>query len=628
MVKMGAKLFPVFAVAALVSAFLVVTLGGIVRVTGSGLGCPDWPTCYGQIIPPWDLAAWIEYIHRLSAATSSIFTVAMAITAFARYSDNRRELLLALTPIVLLIGQIVLGALNVIMELPPAITLMHTMVAMSFVGTLALVVGNTPWPARLSQGFRDALTGSPARAPSPGGGPASSARVVGTYRTATSLLALAAFLTVLAGSAVTRSGASLACDAFPLCGSAATSPTHEFLQWLQMLHRGAALVVTLVSIWVLSLTWRLPVPKWLAVVLRTWAIVITVLIGIQIALGVTNVLLLLPMWSRAGHLTNAAILFAIAMLLVGIVWRGTRGLPIESDVEASEAPPRGVWQTLMAYFWLMKPNIIVLLLVTTVAAMLAAGGRSLSSWLVLTTLIGGFLCAGGANAMNSYLDYDIDGQMRRTRWRPLPTGRLDRTSAFRFAVVVSVLSILVFYWFVNLISAVLAAVALFYYVVVYSAWLKRRSIHNIVIGGAAGAFPPVIGWTAVTGEIDFAAIAMFLIIFFWTPPHAWALTLLAKDDYQRVHVPMLPVVHGEAETRRQILLYSFLLVAVTLLPAGLRVFGLFYLAAAVVLGAIFLVYAINLYRAPSMERVRQVYKYSSLYLALFFAALVVDTNIG
>lgn len=281
-------------------------------------------------------------------------------------------------------------------------------------------------------------------------------------------------------------------------------------------------------------------------------------------------------------------------------------------------------QRALDYFVLTKPGINSLLLVTTLGGMLAARSGQLSFGLIFWTLIGGALCAAGAMTLNSFLDWDIDQVMTRTRRRPVPTGRVSRESAFIFGATLAVLSIVVFVVFVNLISAALATVALVYYVWFYSAYLKRTTYHNIVIGGAAGAFPPMIGWTAVTGVVDPAGLFLFLIVFFWTPPHAWALALLMKDDYFRANIPMLPVVFGETETYRQVLLYSMSMFAITLIPAGMHLFGTVYLVTAVVLGGIFLLYAARLVRRPSQKLVLRLYRYSTIYLALLFLGLVLD----
>ncbi len=281
-------------------------------------------------------------------------------------------------------------------------------------------------------------------------------------------------------------------------------------------------------------------------------------------------------------------------------------------------------QTLASYVNLMKPHVTVLLLGTTLAAM-AIAQQGMPAWpLVVATLVGGALAAGSANAINCYWDRDIDRIMSRTKNRTLPAGRVPPSHALKFGVTLGALSFVLLAIWVNLLSAALALAAILFYVLVYTIWLKRTSTQNIVIGGAAGAVPVLVGWAAVTGRIDLAAIWLFLIVFLWTPPHFWALALLLKKDYARAQVPMLPVVVGEHETKRQILLYTLLLLSATLVLFGMRAMGYFYLAAALALGGGLLFLAVRLLREQTLRYARTLFWYSNLYLALLFAAMVID----
>ena len=279
-----------------------------------------------------------------------------------------------------------------------------------------------------------------------------------------------------------------------------------------------------------------------------------------------------------------------------------------------------------AYFALTKPRIALLLLISTAAGMLAAGGGTVAWEMAVALLAGGYLCAGGAAALNCYLDRDLDSVMLRTRNRPIPSGQLSPRSVLVFSAVISILSIPLLLAVSPLIT-VLSMAAWFYYILVYSMYLKRRTTQNIVIGGAAGAFPPLIGWTAVTGSVDMSAIFLFLIVFFWTPPHAYALMMVVKEDYKKVSVPMLPVVRGDRETVRQILVYGIALLVVTILPAALGLFGILYLAVALPLGAILVALAIKLYRSVELTWAARLFRYSTLYLALLFVGLVLDRAI-
>lgn len=276
------------------------------------------------------------------------------------------------------------------------------------------------------------------------------------------------------------------------------------------------------------------------------------------------------------------------------------------------------------YIALTKPRIISLLLLTTVATMFAAdpSGPALST--ILWTMLGGYLAAGGAGAINHYLDRDRDARMARTRSRPLVAGRIEPWRGLVFGLALGALATVQLAITVNPLAALLALGGLFGYVCVYTIWLKPLTPQNIVIGGAAGAMPPLVGWAAATGGLAPEALYPFGIVFLWTPPHFWALSLMIKDDYARTGVPMLPVVKGEAATRRQILAYTAILVAFTLLPVATGFLGGLYLAAALALGAGFLYLAVRLLRSPSRESALRLYLSSLAYLALLFCAMAVD----
>jgi heme o synthase len=287
-------------------------------------------------------------------------------------------------------------------------------------------------------------------------------------------------------------------------------------------------------------------------------------------------------------------------------------------------------QLLSDYIELTKPRVQSLLLLTTIATMYVAGDPA--PLLVLFTCLGGYLSAGGAGAVNHWFDRDIDARMTRTAGRPVASGRVSPRAALCFGCTLAGLSLLELSLAVNPLAAGLSFAGFLGYVFLYTVWLKRRTPQNIVIGGAAGAVPPLVGWAAVTGTVSGTAVILFFIVFFWTPPHFWALSLLMKNDYAKVGVPMLPVVRGEAETRRQILLYSALLYAVTQLPFCAGRFGVIYLVSSVTLGLAFVAGALRLYRshgrAPlARASALQLYLFSLAYLALLFCAMVADTHL-
>ena len=292
-----------------------------------------------------------------------------------------------------------------------------------------------------------------------------------------------------------------------------------------------------------------------------------------------------------------------------------------TDATLVEARGRSLARDLVT---LTKPRIISLLLVTTIAPMFVAGRPSWS--LVLAVFVAGYLMAGGANAVNMYMDRDIDDRMARTRLRPIPSGRMQPREVLAFGVLLSTAATWIFAQTANVLTAALALAGFYFYVFVYTRWLKRSTPQNIVIGGAAGAFPPLVGWAAVTNRVDLLAIYLFLIVFYWTPPHFWALALLKQNDYGRAGVPMAPLVWGERETKRQMLWYTIVLLPLTLLPYAFGGLGVVYLVCAALLGAQFLAEVVRVVRATNdwSRRAWRLYKFSLLYLALLFAAMVLD----
>lgn len=303
------------------------------------------------------------------------------------------------------------------------------------------------------------------------------------------------------------------------------------------------------------------------------------------------------------------------------------GGPNVAAVDFVEAPARGragPLKVIADYVALTKPPIISLLLVTAIGGMFLAARGVPDLLTLLLVCVGGALGAGGANAINHYLDQDIDALMSRTAQRPVPGRRVRPLVALAFGIALNVAAFGVLFYWVNLLAASLTLAATLFYVLVYTGWLKRSTPQNIVIGGAAGSIPPVVGWVAVTGSFDLPALYLFAIIFFWTPPHFWALSLLIQRDYERAGVPMLPVVAGEQKTVENIFAYSLVLVALTLVFAATGAVGGVYLGAASVLGAVFAWAAWKLMRGHTRQKARNLYLYSLLYLALLFGAMMAD----
>jgi len=360
-----------------------------------------------------------------------------------------------------------------------------------------------------------------------------------------------------------------------------------------------------------------PLRRWIAIILGTTVV--------QIGVAAAMVLELLPPSLRAAHLLIGTAVWAG---LVVLLFYSRRTVSAQPDVESpvgAKGSVRDRPSVLADLVTLTKPRIISLLLVTTVAPMFITPAGLPAVSLVFWVILGGYLMAGGANAINMWFDRDIDDKMTRTRQRPIPSGRIPATLGLAFGITLALLAFAVFWYRVNSLSAWLALGGLLFYVFVYTIWLKRSSPQNIVIGGAAGAFPPLVGWAAMMGRLDLAAVYLFAIIFYWTPPHFWALALIKRGEYARAGVPMMPVVRGVARTKFEMLAYTLILLPLTLMPTLFGALGIFYGMAAAVLGARLLWYCIQLRREKTNGPVAwRMYRYSLLYLALLFVAMGVD----
>lgn len=296
----------------------------------------------------------------------------------------------------------------------------------------------------------------------------------------------------------------------------------------------------------------------------------------------------------------------------------------ETSVSSVSKALQGARTNWRDYLALTKPRVISLLLLTTLATMLIASETMPAPATIVLTLLAGYLAAGGAGALNCYLDRDIDSLMYRTRRRPLPAQRLRPGQALSFGLILSVAAFIILAVGVNLLAAGLAVSGIIYYVVIYTWWLKRRSPESIVIGGGAGAIPPLVGWAAATGKLSPLAFFLFAIIFFWTPPHFWALALILHKEYQIAGIPMHPVVYGERATRTQIVLYSFPLVILTLLPVVFGYLGPYFMIIALLFGSLFIYSAVRVRRRFNLKNAWWLYKYSLIYLAMLFITMVAD----
>ncbi|HYN69913.1 MAG TPA: heme o synthase [Candidatus Eisenbacteria bacterium] len=646
--------FQRLAAATVATTFLLVTIGVAVRATDSGLACPHWPGCFaGQFLPALDsdYHVWLEWAHRTVAAIIGLLTLALATVAILDHRDRRSIVWPAVLAVFLVGFQAWLGQETVRLGNTGESVTAHLAAAMALVGLLVYLLVRASYPARIA-----------------GRGASQRFTLLATFA------AVATFALLLFGSNVTARDAALVFADWPLMngGLAPVAPDGRSdlaaLYGAHALHRYVAAAVFVILAAVTFVAWRrarsmragaADGPPGSARLARLAGAILVVYV-VQVVVGGLQVLTHLAPWTQTLHVALGAVIWGGSAALAAsayFVARLAGAAEVPAGARSGEGPstgasgvgddapssgaeqPAGTRTTLRdsvrAYVALTKPRIIELLLVTTVPAMVLAArdvpGMPVVDWVRITiwTLVCGTLAAGSANAINQYLDRDIDARMVRTRRRPLPAHEVEPERAMVFGIVLGVVSIALMAWAVNLLAAFLTLLAIAFYVLVYTLMLKRTTPQNIVIGGAAGALPPVIGWAAVTGNVGLPALLLFLVVFYWTPPHFWALALRLRGDYAAAGVPMLPVVRGIGETSRQIGLYTVLLVALSIIFALVARMGVIYLVAAIVLGGLFLWRAFVLWRqgtspeASTAQAIR-LYRYSIGYLTLLFAAVAID----
>jgi protoheme IX farnesyltransferase len=615
--------FQRLAAATVAAAFLLVVIGVGVRATDSGLACPHWPGCFeGQFLPPLDsdYHVWIEWLHRSVAALIGFLNLGMAALAVIDHRDRRSILWPSLAAVLLVGFQAWLGARTVQLGNTGESVTAHLAAAMALVGLLIYLLVRASYPARLAVGASQRFTLLAAFA------------------------AAAVFGVLLFGANVTARDAGLVFGDWPLMNGSVFPAAPEgradlaALFGAHALHRYAAALVLVILAAAAWVAWqrRAEQPR-----LARLAVGVLAVYLVQVVVGALQIATQLAPWTQTLHVALGSVAWGGSVALaVASYYEARIAAPVQGTVEAGTGPGQRstVGEQIRAYVALTKPRIIELLLVTTVPAMVLATrevpGLPIIDWARLTfwTLVCGTLAAGSANAINQYLERDIDERMARTRRRPLPANQVTPERAVAFGIILGAISVGLMAWTVNVLAAFLTLLAIGFYVVIYTLLLKRSTPQNIVIGGAAGALPPVIGWAAVTGDVALPALLLFLIVFYWTPPHFWALALRIRGDYAAAGVPMLPVVRGIAETSRQIGLYTILLVALTAIFAVVAQMGPIYAVAAAILGAMFLWRAYVLWRqgtspeASTAQAIR-LYRYSISYLALLFAAVALDTVI-
>jgi heme o synthase len=572
--------------------FIVMLLDGLVRIAGDTIGCRDgWYFCTPS---PTPLVAWIAVLEFGQRAAVAAFLVALALLLaqgrrLLSFDSNLSLFLLPLAAAVLTGGYGVLlvagGGAELVLS---RILLAQILFALLVTAALVAAVRNAGIQARSRGGSGlDRLAGA----------------------TAVAVLGL-----IVAGSAIALGDSTtIACGAWPLCDGQLI-PTGFSAVDLHLTHRWIALFATIGVL--LAIHWSRRAHRGTPA-LRGLSNAAAALMITQIFIGAATVWTEQNPITSVAHLGVAGVIWGVLVAIVVL----DRLLPATTTMPAVRPVVRQIFADYLA---LTKPRIMVLLLITTLGAMLIAAAGFPSFGLIFWTMLGGALSAGGASALNHYLDRDIDGLMSRTRRRPVPGGRVAPVQVAIFGVTLSVLAVYVLIVFVNPLAAMLALAGNLFYVVIYTRYLKRATPQNIVIGGAAGAVPPLVGWAAVTNSVGVPALILFAIIFYWTPPHFWALALFKSGDYQNARVPMFPAIYGEAETRRHILLYTVMLVIVSIFPFALQVMGPFYLVSALILGGGFLLRAIQLSRHPSDLAARKVFFFSLWYLALIFLVMVID----
>ncbi len=557
---------------ALVLTLAMMTAGTLLRLNEGAQACPDYPTCYGSFALPADPTQATSMLHRWLAGASFLALLGALIVAGLHLRTERGIWIATLTATALFGIQIPLGALLVLGTVGGLSSALHFLLSMLALGALTAAFALT---------FQVSPTST------------QSLRYASPFARLTLWSGAAGLALLTSGALVSALDAGKACPEFPVCLPA------EPLGWLALIHRALMLVTgALLSLQFVQ-AWRSQRSQTLTLPAVTAGFILFFGQGLM---GALMVLRDFPLELVGVHaLTTAGWIAATTLTVLSV---GLTGRTAEDEtLEARETLP--LRQRLGDFYRLNKPVIVLLLLVTTYAGMVVGGKRLPSLELTFWTMLGGALAAGGASALNQYIDREVDKAMQRTAKRPIPSGRMKPAEGLAYGVAACLTAFFLLAGFVNLLAALLSLAGMVYYVVLYSLWLKHATVQNIVIGGGAGAIPPLVGWAAATGSLNIPSLFLFAIIFFWTPPHFWALALVRRNDYARGGVPMLPVVRGEMETRKQVFIYTLELVGLTLLIPLFNLGGSIYLISA-------------------NKIAWTMYRTSSMYLAFLFLAMVID----
>ena len=584
--------------AASVAIYLLIVLGGILRVTAGGGGCPDWPACFGSWAPPQAPDARLDYFHRLAVLLAAPLILAAAWFTWKRERRLNWVSLPVLLAAAVLAVQVALGGWMALSQAGEGWQgMLHLTLSLVIQGLLVLPAVQLFYLRRHPE-----LSGRPLAFASP-------------FAKLTLLTLAVTFLLMLSGSVVAATGASEACSGWPLCSGLALPEGQA--QWIATGHRLLVLAAGLLMGLQFLQAWRSQRSQTAVLVASTAAAVLffaQALLGARLVEGFPLHLLVL-------HEATAVAVWAALVVQAAAAGLAARSAE-EEHLEALSASGRP--RLALDFLLLTKPIVVLLLLVTTFAGMVIGAGAWPSLSLTFWTLLGGFLAAGGSGAMNQYIDREDDVRMQRTSRRPIPAGRLTPGEGLAFGVGIALASFYLLTAYVNFLAALLSLAGIIYYVLLYSIFLKKTTVQNIVIGGGAGAIPPLVGWAAATGSLNIPSLFLFAVVFMWTPPHFWALALVRRKDYARAGVPMLPVVRGEAETRWQIFLYTLELVGLTLFLPLFGLGGSLYLVGAALLGLWLIHTAWKVWKQGGNKLAFKMYRYSSMYLAFLFLVLMLD----
>lgn len=607
-----------FTLISLVYTLIVIAWGGLVRASFSGDGCGrHWPTCQGQIIPLGaDTKTMIEFSHRLSGALSGFIAIGLLYVGFKYFPRRSAARWAASLAFAFTIVEGAIGAKLVLQSLVarnPSIArafwmmihLVNTFILLASMFVLWWLAMGRPKPQFKKQG----------------------AVMFGIIFAAAGMLLLG----------VTGALAALGDMLYPAKTlvdglKADLDPTSDILVRLRFMHPLVAMSVGVFAVFISSFLSKVrPHPM-----VRQYASWVVSVFAFQMLFGLANLLSHAPVAMQIGHLFIADVLW---LLFIGLsVSALSQPIPVTAEsvaapvAESEQKEPATaslceetapLWKVYVA---LTKPRVVSLLLFTTITAAFVGARGWPGGWVMFAITIGGYFAAGAANAINMVYDRDIDVRMERTATRPTVTQRISNTHALLFALVLESISFAVLTMVCNVLSAMLALGGLLFYVLVYTMALKRRTWQNIVIGGAAGAFPPLVGYAAVTNTLNPMAWTLFAIVFLWTPVHFWALALLIKDEYKAAGIPMLPVVHGDRATVVQIAMYSVLTAVVSLLPLALNQAGWLYLLTVIALNGFLFIRTFELVKLPERTQARQLFKFSMVYLALLFLVIAIDRS--